>query len=153
MMTQDSTRLKVEIELVRREAESRDVSDADGNRYAQLATIWVSGYLEASCREVLLDYTRRRADPAVVSYVGWNLARLPSPRIENIATVIGRFDQEAAKAIRRYSEGDIKDSVNDIVESRHAVAHGRKATITLERVFDHFDNAVKLTNKMKELLA
>lgn len=153
MTTRDSVRLKSAIELVREETRSRQLSQMDGERYAQLTTIWVSGYLEASCREMLLEYSKKRADPAVVRYVSWNLERLPSPKVDNIAAVVGRFDQEAARTLRRYSKGEIKDSVDGIVESRHAVAHGRSADITLENVFHHYDNVTKLTRKMEGLLA
>lgn len=153
MSIRDSLRLKSAIELVREEARSGRLSQTDGERYAQLATIWVSGYLEASCREMLLEYSRKRADPAVFRFVSWNLERLPSPKVENIAAVIGRFDQEAAKTVRSYSKGEIRDSVDGIVESRHAVAHGRAAEIMLDSVFRHYDNVAKLIKKMERLLA
>ena len=62
----DRVRLEAEIETIRRDLGSGDISNEDEDRLAQLAAIWTSGYLEATCRELLLDYARGRAETSVI---------------------------------------------------------------------------------------
>lgn len=87
MSFRDSHRLENAINSARNEAPK--LSDENQAWLAQLMTVLASGYLEATCREVLKTYAEQRADPSVARYVSANLERFNSPKIENILTLVG----------------------------------------------------------------
>ena len=152
MSFKDRQRLENAIISAKGEVGGGGWSDETMAWLAQLMTIWASGYLEASCREVLLEYTRKRADHKVVDFVSHELNRFQSPKMNNILTLIRRFDAEAASQLGDFVEGEIKDSIDSIVGIRHQIAHGRSANISVGRITRYFDNAKKCTRKMAELL-
>lgn len=127
----DRVRLEAEIETIRRDLGCGDISNEDEDRLAQLAAIWASGYLEATCRELLLEYARRRAETSVIGYVGWHLDRVRSPNTGRMTAEIGKFDPGIAKELRRFAEGRIGHSIDSIVSMRHSVAHGRPPDMSL----------------------
>lgn len=152
MSFKDRKRLETAIDRARGEAGSPQLSDENKAWLAQLMTIWASGYLEATCRDVLLEYTKKRANLNVVDFVSQNLNRPRSPEMENILTLIRGFDQDVANRLDEFTDGSIKESVNSIVGIRHLIAHGRSADISVGRIAQYFDNAKKLARKMEELL-
>jgi len=148
----DRQRLEKAIDSAWQEASGDRCADETKAWLAQLMTIWASGYLEVSCREVLLEYTRKRANANVLEFVSYELSRFQNPKTGNIDTLIRRFDPGAADQLDGFAEGEIKDSVNSIVGIRHQIAHGRSANISVGRITQYFDNAKKYTRKMADLL-
>ena len=145
----DSHRLKAAIDSAR--ATAHQLSSENQSRLAQLMTIWASGYLEATCREVLRAYARQRSDPSVLRYVSRNLERFRNPNMDNILNLIRSFDEDSARQLEDFASGSIKESVNGIVAQRHRIAHGRSTDTTIARVNQQFDDARKFTNKLKAL--
>ena len=152
MSFRDRQRLKTAIDSARNEALSPQLSDENKARLAQLMTVLASGYLETTCREVMLAYTQGRAQPNIVNFVSHKLSRIPNPKMENILQLIREFDQDVANKLERFSDGEIKESVNSIVGIRNQIVHGRSASISVARITQYFDNARKLARKMEELL-
>lgn len=77
--------------------EAQNLSEESRSWLAQLMTVWASGYLEATCRDVLRTYAEQRADPSVARFVSQNFDRFSSPKMENILTLVHSFDKGRAK--------------------------------------------------------
>ena len=152
MSFRDSKRLEIAIDSARDEAASSQLSEENRARLAQLMTIWASGYLEATCRDAVLAYTKRRADPTIVKFVSRSLNRFRNPRMENILALVRGIDDDIADDLDDYADGSIRESVNSIVSIRHLIAHGRSANISVGRVTQYFEDAKKLARKMENLL-
>ena len=152
MNFQDRKRLETVIARARGEANSPHLSDENKAWLAQLMTIWASGYLEATCRDVMLEYTKKRANPNIVKYVSRKLNRFRNPKMNNILILIREFDEEFANRLDEFSAGQIKENVDSIVGVRHQIAHGRSANISVGRITGYFDNVKKLAKKMEEIL-
>lgn len=145
----DSHRLKAAIDSAR--ADANQLSSENQSRLAQLMTIWASGYLEATCREVLRDYARYRSDPSVQRFVSRNLDRFRNPTMDNVVNLIRSFDEIRARQLEEFARGSIKESVNGMVAQRHRIAHGRSTDTTIARVSQQFEDARKIANKLKIL--
>lgn len=152
MSFRDSQRLETAIDSARDEATSPQLSEENKARLAQLMTIWASGYLEAACRDAVLAYTKRRAQPTVVNFVSRSLNRFQNPKMENILDLVRGIDGGIADDLGDYADGSIRESVNSIVGIRHLIAHGRSANISVGRVTQYFEDAKKLARKMEDLL-
>ena len=146
----DSHRLEAAIVSAREEA--RELSIENRSRLAQLMTIWASGYLETTCREVLRAYAEQNADPKVLRFVSQNLGRFSNPNMERILNLVRSFDKDSASQLEDYARGSIKESVNGMVAQRHRIAHGRSTDTTIARISEQFEDAKKLANKLKSLL-
>ena len=151
MSFRDSARLESAIASVLEDSSELDLSAATLARLAQLVTVWASGYLEATCREVVLDYTKKRADDSVVNYVSRTLDRFHNPRFEKILDLLRGLDEDSADLIMRFADGQIKVSVNSIVANRHRIAHGKSTQISMAQVLGYYGDAQRLARRMKEV--
>lgn len=151
-MSSDSKRIEAAIDTMLATARSRDVSEQGRAHIAELLTVWASGYLEATCREVLKDYTTKRAHENVTAYVCWHLERFRNVRVEGILQLVGHFDKDAAGRLRQFADGRIQECVNSIVGIRHKVAHGRSAEVSIARITEYLRGAKDFANKMREVM-
>lgn len=126
-------------------------SDENQTRLAQLMAIWVSGYLEVTCRDVLLTYAEKNSDKRVARFVGQRLRRIRSADTEEILNLVRSFDKERAAELREFVRGRIKESVDGVVNLRNQIAHGRSINATIETVKKQFDDSRQLAEKLKEL--
>ena len=115
-------------------------------------TIWGSGYLETTCREVLYDYAKRRADPTVARFVGQTLERFRNPNMTGIVDLVRSFDRNIAAQLEDFASGNIQESINSMVALRHQIAHGRSTDTTIDRASAQFEAAKRLANKLRNLL-
>jgi len=114
-------------------------------------TIWVSGYLEVTCRDVLLTYTERKSDEAVTRFVNQNLQRMRNPNTEQILSLVRSFDKDRANELKEFFQGRIKESVDGVVALRNQIAHGGFAYTTIAKVKAQFDDSRELAGKLREL--
>ena len=131
--------------------EALGLADENQSRLAQLMTIWVSGYLEVTCRNVLLKYTERKSDKAVARFVGQRLRRIRSPNTEEILSLVRSFDEDRADELKEFFQGRIKESVDGVVALRNQIAHGKSANTTIANVKTQFEDSKRLAGKLKEL--
>lgn len=153
MSFKDSRRLETTIVSIREEA--RELSIATQSKLAQLMTILASGYLEAMCRELLLDYVKQHADEKVYRFADRSLKRFTNPNMERIIRLVESFDKDSARELTEFTrEGDgvrIRESVNGIVAQRNIIAHGRLSNTTIANIDQQFQDAKRLTDKLRRL--
>ena len=153
MSYSDRMRIESHIDSVFRDCDSNRFPTVTLGYIAQIITVWASGYLESACREVVLDYTKKRANENIVKYVDHTLNRFSNPKMGKILELLGAVDNEAAEILKEFSDGKIKASVNSIVSNRHLIAHGRSTQITISQVKVYYEDAQVFAKKMRELFA
>lgn len=131
----------------------REDQDEDRARLAQPMTIWASGYLEASCRQIVVRYAERRSAPGVVRLVNRQMQRFTNPKMDRILGLVRSFEREKADALEAFAGGEITESVNSIVGIRNDLAHGRRASVSVSQIVRHFERARRMTARPDKLLA
>ena len=123
----------------------KDISDIElQSHWARYLCILVSGYLETSVRAIYREYSRKRADRNVENYVSSRLKWFQSPKMEPILQLTRAFSQQWAERLKIETDGELKISVDSIVDVRHNIAHGRDSGISYSRICDYYKNAVKV---------
>lgn len=145
-------RLEAAIDSVFRDCQSTEVSSVMLGRLAQHVTVLASGYLESTCREVVVAYTAKRADQNVVNYVSNTVRHFSNPKMGKILDLVGNVDTNAMDELQEFTAGKIRASVNSIVSNRHRIAHGRSSQITMSQIRSYYEDAQRLARKIKELL-
>ena len=150
MSVRDTQTLEIAIEEARRD--SRSLSEENQARLAQLITVWICGYLEVTCRDVLLSYVELHSDASVARFASQNLRRIRNPSTEGILDLVKSFDENRAEVLNNFIQGRVAESINSVVKSRQGIAHGRPVGgLTIEQVWDQFNDSRKLAAKMREL--
>ena len=153
MSFRDAKRLESTIDAVFAEAKDGELSVENQARLAQLVTVLASGYIEVKCRQVFTEYTTKRANPNVMRYVSAKLKRFRNPNMHKVVELARAFDSDAADELVRFAKGRIEDSVNSVVDNRHAIAHGRYAQVSLGRVTQYYGDVRELVRKLRQLFS
>ena len=150
MNDRDTRTLEIVIDSACKEA--LNLSDENQSRLAQLMTVWISGYLEVTCRDVLLTYVEGRSGKTVARFVAQRLRRIRSPNINGILDLVRSFDKDLANELKKFvTRESIKESVNSVVELRNQIAHGTSVTTTIANAKNQFEDSKRLAGKLKEL--
>lgn len=125
-----------------------DRLEPDDEAQAHLARylcILSAGFIEESLRIILTGYARDRCDPRCRTFVEKHLDRAPNPRPENIAELLGSFDSDWKKSVEEFFPSQDGDgAIGSLIANRHLIAHGRDSQVTLRRVKDWHEVAVRV---------
>ena len=152
MSVPDVRTLEIAIDSTYEAARKFENENENRSRLAQLMAIWVSGYLEVTCRDVLVTYVESTSNEIVASYVSQQLSRSRNPTTQEILKLVKHFDESRAKELKKFiSQRGIRESVDSVVSLRNHIAHGRPMDATIEDVKKQFDDSRQLAEKLKEL--
>ena len=151
MNFRETQRLEAAIVSVFEDSTAQELSAATISKLAQLATVLASGYLEATCREVVLEYTRKRANENIVHFVSRSVGRFANPKMDKMLDLLRSLDEGCANELSQFVEGQLSASVNSIVANRHRIAHGRSTQISMAQVKGYFADAQRVARKMSQL--
>jgi hypothetical protein len=112
---------------------------------AKYLCIVVSGFIETSIQDIYSDYTQKRAQTNVISYVSKKLAGFKNPKIGKILTLSGGFCKGWASELEVLIKNEeIGDSINSLVDNRNHIAHGIDIGITYSGIKGYYSNSIKL---------
>ncbi|MCG8348560.1 MAG: MAE_28990/MAE_18760 family HEPN-like nuclease, partial [Chloroflexales bacterium] len=117
--------------------------------FARYLCILVSGFLENAIITIYSTYAHDKAAPNVANYVETQLGRSQNPNMERILQVSGAFNPQWRSDIENNLPGEVKDSVNSIVNTRNQIAHGESTGITYITIKNYYDNALKLIDFLR----
>jgi hypothetical protein len=132
-----------------------DLARNEGNdelraELAKYLCVLVSGFLEVSCKEILVAFARKRCAPDTLRFVSSRLDWFRSPKTGNIADLLASFDPGGADRWRTSLGDEASDALDSIVSNRHQIAHGYSVGLSLS-VLDAYrrraETAIKLLEK------
>lgn len=108
--------------------------------------ILTSGFLEVSLRSITGQYARDNAHPNVANFVASQTEAFHNPSMTKILGVVRCFNGEWAKEMESTVEGEVKDSVDSIVNNRHSIAHGEWTGLSYSVMVRYYASAKKLAD-------
>ena len=100
--------------------------------------IRTSGYIESSIQDILLKYVQSRTrDLPTQRFVESNLKRV-SADYDGIMALVRRFNEDWRMRLRGDKIQDYKPALDNLVENRNHIAHGRSSNITLQELQGYF---------------
>jgi predicted LPLAT superfamily acyltransferase len=108
--------------------------------FARYLCVLVSGYLEQAVIELLLEYVRKHASPAVQRHVERRLRRFTNANAEKLTTLLGSFDPDWRKDLEGFLVDEHKDAVDGIVSLKNRISHGRVegVGVTIARAKEYY---------------
>ncbi len=144
-------------DILDRQAELQDLFDRV-SRLQKLGTIptdlavqftWylcirTSGFLENCVQIILLEYVQSKTtDLPTQNYVEENLKNI-SANYDDILRTIRRFDVNWRTELRQSNVQQFKPVLNNLVENRNLIAHGRDSQITIQELQGYFKDVQHL---------
>ncbi|MBI4638264.1 MAG: hypothetical protein HY727_18150 [Candidatus Rokubacteria bacterium] len=120
------------------------------SHWARYLCVLVSGFLETSIRGIYGKYAQNKAAPNIARYVEVELDDFQNPNMPKILDLVGSFNPEWRIELEAASAGAPKEAVDSIVANRHNIAHGQTVGISLVRIRDYYQRAMKVLELIEE---
>lgn len=101
------------------------------SHFARYLCVLTSGYIETSLRAILEDFAERKSHPYVSRYVAQRIKAFQNPSFGKIEELIRQFDPVMADHVSEFSDDQIRDAVNSVVNNRHQIAHGSNTGLSI----------------------
>ena len=122
------------------------------SHWARYLCILVSGLIEMSVKSILADYARNKASPQVTNYVESRLKSFRNPKMQNISDLLRAFSPTWADGLDLVADGQMKDSVDSIVNNRNAIAHGGTSGLTFGSIKQYYVDAIAVLKEIERLV-
>jgi hypothetical protein len=98
---------------------------------AKYLCVLVSGYLEQSIVEILLEHVRRSSGPTVRKHMETELRRRTNFKAGKIIALFGSFSSVWEADLKAFITDEKRAAVDSVVDLRHTIAHGRHTGLTM----------------------
>jgi hypothetical protein len=120
--------------------------------WAKYLAIQVSGFLETSLRELLVDYAKRVGHRNIASFVEHELENRTNFKMEKLAQLLGSFNRQWETEIKATTEFSVyKEALDKIVDARNKIAHGKYVNIPFIYVNGYYKDILKLLDLIEQL--
>lgn len=90
--------------------------------FARYLCVLVSGFLEQSVRELVLEHTRKKASPTVQRYVESRLRRFTNAKAQRLIDLVGSFDTDWRRDLEDYLVDERKAAVDSVIDLRNTIS-------------------------------
>ena len=111
----------------------------------------VSGYLEKSVSELVLDHARRNGGATLQRFVEYETRRFTNANSQKLLNLVGSFHPDWRRTLETFMVDDIKDAVDSVVSLRHRIAHGGTVGITYQRIGGYYERVKKVVGQISML--
>ena len=119
--------------------------------FARYLCVLVSGYLEQSVIELLLEHVRKHSSPSIQQHVERRLRQFTNAKAQRLLDLIGSFDVDWRRDLEKFLVDEHKDAVNSIVDLKNTISHGRSAGVTLASARDYYTRVKDVVNRIADL--
>jgi hypothetical protein len=119
--------------------------------FARHLCVLVSGFLEQSVQELILEHVRNNASPKVQRYVESRIRSFTNANTQRLLDLLGSFDPDWRRDLEAYLVDARKDAVNSVIDLRNTISHGRYAGITMSRVGGYYDRVKEVVEHIAGL--
>jgi hypothetical protein len=92
--------------------------------FARYLAVTLCGLLEQTSKTLVIEYSRRKANPRTAAYCAAAVANFRNPNSEKLLSLVGRFDADWREKLETFLSGKTGAAVDSIKTLWDAVAHG-----------------------------
>lgn len=100
--------------------------------WAKYLSVLISGYLEQSVKEILLEFTASHDAIRLGNYIEASWPESRNMKTSNLARILEQFEQSWSDNFLEWlsANDQYKSEINSLISSRNDVAHGKEANTT-----------------------
>lgn len=131
---------------------------ADKSEWSKYLCILVSGYIEESLRVLLEAYSATRASTNIQNFISKQIKGITNCKTNKIIDVLSKFnpvwgsDFASQIAAKSSIADEIKNSIDSIVDNRHAIAHGKNTGISYPTVLNYYNSVKKAVDVLESII-
>ncbi len=121
--------------------------------FARYLCVLVSGFIEKSVVELILEHTRHRANPSVLRFVEYRTRQFTNVNAQRLEELLGAFDPEWRSDLKKFLVDERKDALDSIVSLRNTISHGQSVGVTFVRVKEYYEHVQSVIDHVASLCA
>lgn len=120
--------------------------------FARYLCVLVSGFLEQSIVELVLEHVRQRSQLSIQRHIEARLRRrFTNANAQRILDLLGSFDVAWRSDLDAFLVDEYKDAVDSVIALRNTISHGRFVGITMTRVRDYYARVWTVVDHIADL--
>jgi hypothetical protein len=112
--------------------------------FARYLCVLVSGYLEKSVAELMLEHARNNGAATLQRFVDYRTRQFANPNSQRLADLVGSFHPDWRRGLEAFLVDDVKDAVDSVVNLRNTIAHGGTVGVTYQRVLGYYERVKRV---------
>jgi len=119
--------------------------------FARYLCVLVSGYVEKSIAELVLEHSRHHAATTLQRYVESNTRRFANANCQRLKDLLGRFSPDWRARLDTVLVDEFKDAIDSLVALRHLIAHGGSASVTYRQIAEYYSRIQMVVEEIADL--
>lgn len=119
--------------------------------FARYLCVLVSGFLEKSISELVVQHSRNIGVPTLQRFVHQRTKLFANAKTQKISDLLGDFDPDWKLKFDRHVAGEIRDAIDAVVSLRNQIAHGQSVGVTFATIADYYVRVQKATEFIADL--
>lgn len=125
--------------------------------FAKYLTVITSGYLEVAVRHTLGHIVELNGGSSAsrnhsLSHLGRRSPTTRNLNAKRLLDLVRRFDPSWAHDLDKYIEGERKDAIDSLVNTRNGIAHGDDTGITFVRVSAYRARILEVVDELQSIV-
>ncbi|MCP1232034.1 MAE_28990/MAE_18760 family HEPN-like nuclease [Acetobacter indonesiensis] len=125
--------------------------------WAKYLSVLISGYIEQSLKEILLEFVSRHETSRLEKYISDTWPDSRNMRISNIESILKCFDSGWSIEFSSWinSKENYKSEINSLISSRNDIAHGKEANttnVTLRSMRSRLRISLEIIEKIENII-
>ena len=120
--------------------------------FARYLCVLVSGQVEQTTIELLIEYARTHSDPRIQRHLERSVRQVTNLNAQRLIDVVGTLDPVWRSELEKFIVDEYKDALDGIVDLRNRVAHGRYVGVTLSRANEYYMRIKKIIDRVADLV-
>jgi len=146
-------RLKQRIDATFKRIEGLDSDLELRSDFARYLCVLVSGYLETSIAELVLEHARRSSTPTLHRFVEVKTPRFTNANSQRLQNLLGSFDLDWRQTLESSLVDERNNAVDSVVDLRNTIAHGGFVGVTYQRISEYYRRAHEVFERIADLCA
>ena len=120
--------------------------------YARYLCVLVTGYLEQTVVQIIVDYVDALGNQRLGRYVAKTLKRPGSMKVDRILDLVASFSDDWRSHLEDKLTLRHRDAIGSLYASRNRIAHGEDVDLTYRQVYEYYQRALEVVRLVKEVV-
>ncbi|HTS34021.1 MAG TPA: HEPN domain-containing protein [Candidatus Solibacter sp.] len=119
--------------------------------FARYLCVLVSGYLERSVVELVLEHARNSGGPTLQRFIEIRTRHFANANASRLIEFLGSFNPDWKTKLEVVVIDELKDAVDSVVRLKNTIAHGESVGVTYARIEEYYSRVQKVIDEVADL--
>lgn len=122
--------------------------------FAYLLCIRISGLIENYLKTKVSDYSDKKVPKQITRFLSIKFADITNLKTTKLLEILGQFSLQWKSDFEVIIQNNVqlKSSLDSLINNRHNIAHGQRASLTLRTVRQYYEDVQEIINELDKII-